>query len=107
MFRCQNDFGVLVSLEKLRLCEDQTETKSESKTDTKEINVADESNRGAFTKVKKFAEGFSNLALGEPDMVGIVHFKGDVHFLDLLESKLSSPWGLVLVTKISVQKPLI
>ena len=65
LFKCQNDFGVFVSLEKLRLCEDQTETKSEGKTDTKEVNGTDESNSGMFTKVKKLAEGLSNLVLGE------------------------------------------
>lgn len=41
------------------------ETKSESKTDTKEVNGTDESNSGIFTKVKKLAEGLSNLVLGE------------------------------------------
>jgi hypothetical protein len=73
LFKCPTDFGIFVSLEKLRICEEQTETKSEiksetkseSKTDTKEVNGTDESNSGVFTKVKKFAEGLSNFVLGE------------------------------------------
>ncbi|CAB3986438.1 ubiquitin carboxyl-terminal hydrolase CYLD-like [Paramuricea clavata] len=64
-FRCQTDFGIFVSLEKLRLCEDQMETKSESKTDTKEANGTEESNSGVLIKVKRFAEDLSNFVLGE------------------------------------------
>ncbi|CAB3988895.1 ubiquitin carboxyl-terminal hydrolase CYLD isoform X3, partial [Paramuricea clavata] len=56
---------ILASLYQLRLCEDQIETKNESKTDTKEVNITDESNSGVFTKVKKFAEGLSNFVLLE------------------------------------------